>query len=135
MKHRAATKHYSYHAPDAPCYTLHAGVDYLHDADMIHGDLKSANVLLKSTGTDARGFTCKVLQEPCIADPASVLPLALVFPRPDGVVFQTITITAGVLAQLCIPELTNVQRFQHAARAHRASHLSCSMANYPQTPP
>lgn len=27
---------------------------------MIHGDLKSANVLLKSTGTDARGFTCKV---------------------------------------------------------------------------
>jgi len=28
--------------------------------DHLHGDLKSANVLLKSTGTDARGFTCKV---------------------------------------------------------------------------
>ena len=37
-----------------------AGVDYLHTSGLIHGDLKSANVLLRSTGTDARGFTCKV---------------------------------------------------------------------------
>ncbi len=39
---------------------LCAGVEYLHDSGLIHGDLKSANVLLKSTGTDARGFVCKV---------------------------------------------------------------------------
>ncbi|BDA45748.1 probable mitogen-activated protein kinase kinase kinase 11 at C-terminar half [Coccomyxa sp. Obi] len=37
-----------------------SGVEYLHDAGLIHGDLKSANVLLKSTGTDARGFVCKL---------------------------------------------------------------------------
>lgn len=46
--------------PGKMMIALIAGVDYLHTADMIHGDLKSANVLLKSTGTDARGFTCKV---------------------------------------------------------------------------
>jgi serine/threonine protein kinase len=35
-------------------------MEYLHDAGLIHGDLKSANVLLKSTGADQRGFVCKV---------------------------------------------------------------------------
>ena len=39
---------------------VNAGMEYLHDAGLIHGDLKSANVLLKSTGTDQRGFVCKV---------------------------------------------------------------------------
>jgi len=40
-----------------------AGMCYLHSINLLHGDLKSANVLLKScsaTGSNPRGFTCKV---------------------------------------------------------------------------
>lgn len=37
-----------------------AGMDYLHASGVVHGDLKTANVLLKSTTSDARGFICKV---------------------------------------------------------------------------
>ena len=37
-----------------------AGMEYLHMVGVLHGDLKGANVLLKSTATDARGFMCKL---------------------------------------------------------------------------
>ncbi len=39
---------------------FHAGMEYLHAAGILHGDLKPANVLLKSTSADRRGFLCKL---------------------------------------------------------------------------
>jgi len=33
---------------------------YLHNVRIIHGDLKAANILLKSDASDPRGFVCKV---------------------------------------------------------------------------
>lgn len=35
-------------------------MDYLHKQHIVHGDLKTQNVLLKQSPADMRGFTCKV---------------------------------------------------------------------------
>lgn len=40
---------------------------YLHSVGVLHGDLKSANVLLKSTATDLRGYVCKLADFGCTA--------------------------------------------------------------------
>jgi serine/threonine protein kinase len=41
-----------------------SGMDYLHSLGVLHGDVKGANVLLKTTAPtayDPRGFVCKVV--------------------------------------------------------------------------
>ena len=47
---------------------------YLHSVGVLHGDLKSANVLLKSTATDLRGYVCKLADFGCVPSLVSILP-------------------------------------------------------------
>ena len=42
-----------------------SGMCYLHSLGILHGDLKSANVLLKSTANDLRGYQCKIADFGC----------------------------------------------------------------------
>ena len=41
------------------------GMIYMHNLDLTHGDLKCNNVLLQSTRSEARGFTCKISDMGC----------------------------------------------------------------------
>ena len=36
------------------------GMEYIHDFDIVHGDLKPGNVLLKTHKVDRRGYIAKV---------------------------------------------------------------------------
>ena len=40
-------------------------MEYMHSIGLVHGDLKCNNVLLQSTHSDARGFTCKLSDMGC----------------------------------------------------------------------
>lgn len=41
------------------------GLEYLHTLGLVHGDLKGNNILLQSTRSNVRGFTCKIADLGC----------------------------------------------------------------------
>ena len=48
------------------CLSEIAGaMEYMHSLGLVHGDLKCNNVLLQSTRSEARGFTCKLADMGC----------------------------------------------------------------------
>ena len=40
-------------------------LQYMHNLGLVHGDLKSNNILLQSSSSEARGFRCKVADMGC----------------------------------------------------------------------
>lgn len=42
------------------CQDIARGFQYLHEQNMLHGDLKPHNILLQTSGQDSRGFIAKV---------------------------------------------------------------------------
>ena len=59
------------------------GMDFIHNFGIIHGDLKPANVLLKTHRIDRRGYIAKVADFGASPAPYTVpaLPFILAFPR------------------------------------------------------
>ncbi len=42
------------------CCLVLTPLQYLHSSNILHGDLKPQNVLLRSVRSDRRGFVCKL---------------------------------------------------------------------------